>query len=40
MGAFDSPTGTCTELHVFVAEKGDYYTLDDGLPKYARTPLD
>lgn len=38
MGAFDSPTGTQTELHIFVAEKGDYYRIDDGLPQYDTVP--
>lgn len=38
MGAFDDPTGTHTELHVFVAEKGDYYEICDGLPQYPTIP--
>ena len=25
MGAFDRPTGTNLKLHIFVADKGDYY---------------
>lgn len=33
MGAIDGPTGTRTAIHVHVAEKGDYYALDDGLPQ-------
>jgi len=33
MGAFDTPTGTRLGLHIFVAEKGDYYELPDGLPQ-------
>jgi hypothetical protein len=33
MGAFDTPTGTELALHIFVAEKGDYYEITDGLPK-------
>lgn len=33
MGAFDSPTGTHVEMHIFVAEKGDYYEIADGLPQ-------
>lgn len=33
MGAFDGPTGTRTHIHVHVADKGDYYDLDDGLPQ-------
>ena len=38
MGAFDEATGTRTELHIFVAEKGDYYEICDGLPQYQRIP--
>lgn len=33
MGAFDGPTGTQMYLHIFVADKGDYYTIADGLPQ-------
>ena len=33
MGAFDSPTQTQLELHIFVADKGDYYEIADGLPQ-------
>jgi hypothetical protein len=33
MGAFDTPTRTKLELHIFVAEKGDYYEITDGLPQ-------
>lgn len=35
MGAFDSSTGTHIEIHIFVAEKGDYYEITDGLPQNA-----
>ena len=38
MGAFEGATDTHTELHIFVAEKGDYYEICDGLPQYARIP--
>ena len=31
MGAFDAPTGTALALHIFVAEKGDYYEIADGV---------
>jgi len=34
MGAFDTPTLTRLERHIFVAEKGDYYEIADGLPQY------
>ena len=33
MGAFDGPTDTRLGLHIFVAEKGDYYQITDGLPQ-------
>jgi hypothetical protein len=33
MGAFDSPTGTRLEKHIFTADKGDYYDIADGLPE-------
>jgi hypothetical protein len=33
MGAFDGATRTQLERHIFVANKGDYYTLGDGLPQ-------
>lgn len=33
MGAFDTPTNTQLALHIFVAEKGDYYEIVDGLPQ-------
>ncbi len=33
MGAFDKPTGTHLDKHIFVADKGDYYNIADGLPQ-------
>ncbi len=36
MGAFDGATGTRLHMHIFVSEQGDYYSLDDGLPRHAR----
>lgn len=33
MGAFEAPTDTHVALHIFVAEKGDYYEIADGLPQ-------
>jgi len=33
MGAFDSPTDTSLSMHIFVADKGDYYDIADGLPQ-------
>src|SRR3954454_1559771 len=34
MGALDAPTGTQLEMHIFVAEQGDYYAIADGLPQH------
>lgn len=31
MGAFDKPTGAKLWSHIFVADKGDYYKIDDGV---------
>ena len=36
MGAFDTPTRTHIEMHIFVADKGDYYDIADGLPQRAQ----
>lgn len=33
MGAFDGPTNTKLAKHIFVANKGDYYDIADGLPQ-------
>ena len=33
MGAIDGPTGVKTERHIFVADKGDYYDIADGVPQ-------
>jgi hypothetical protein len=38
MGAFDDPTDTHIEIHIFVAEKGDYYEITDGIPQAATIP--
>ena len=32
-GAFDQPSGLKDEAHIFVADKGDYYDIADGLPQ-------
>jgi hypothetical protein len=34
-GAFEAPTGLAGQGHIFVADKGDYYTIDDGLPQFS-----
>lgn len=36
MGAFDAPTGTRLDHHIFVSQKGDYYDITDGLPQRER----
>jgi hypothetical protein len=36
-GGFDQPSGLEAEAHIFVADKGDYYEICDGLPQYARS---
>lgn len=36
MGAFDTPTGTRLEKHIFTADKGDYHDIADGLPQSLR----
>ena len=33
MGILQAPTGTSLAKHIFVAGKGDYYDLQDGLPQ-------
>jgi hypothetical protein len=33
LGSIDGPTGLALEMHIFVAEKGDYYAICDGLPQ-------
>lgn len=38
MGAFDAPTDTKIQIHIFVAEKGDYYDIADGLPQAETVP--
>jgi hypothetical protein len=34
-GAFDQPSGLVAGYHIFCADKGDFYTIDDGLPQFA-----
>ena len=35
-GALDAPSGLQTARHIFVADKGDYYDIDDGLEQLPR----
>lgn len=37
MGSLDQPTGLKGLYHIFVADKGDYYEIDDGLPQFAQS---
>lgn len=39
MGALDGPTGSHVHIHIHVAEKGDYYELDDGVPQFQKWPV-
>ena len=36
MGALAAPTGVRLGSHIYVADKGDYYELTDGLPQHAQ----
>lgn len=36
-GSFDQPSGLVAEAHIFVADKGDYYEIADGLPQHSRS---
>ena len=38
MGAFDESTATHLAMHIFVADKGDYYEIADDVPQYASIP--
>jgi len=38
MGAFDTPTATHLAVHIFVADKGDYYDLADGVKQFTQLP--
>ncbi|WP_245581898.1 GFA family protein [Phyllobacterium phragmitis] len=33
-GSFDQPTGLHGKRHIFVSDKGDYYSINDELPQY------
>ena len=35
LGSLDGATGVHLQQHIFVAHKGDYYTIGDGLPQNA-----
>ncbi|MBV2187333.1 MAG: GFA family protein [Rhizobium sp.] len=33
-GAFDLPSGLAGGYHIYCADKGDFYSIDNGLPQY------
>jgi hypothetical protein len=35
-GAFDQPTGLTIGVHIFCDDKGDYYEIADGAPRFAQ----
>lgn len=37
-GSLDSSTGIAERGHIYLAEKGSYYEIADGLPQYQRYP--
>lgn len=37
-GSFDEPSGLRATSHIFVADKGSYYEIADGLPQYEASP--
>lgn len=36
-GAFENPSELRSECHIFVADKGDFYEICDGLPQFDRS---
>lgn len=38
MGAFDKPTNTRLAVHVYTANKGDYYHIADGAEQFEQVP--
>ncbi len=38
MGAFDTPTHTKIALHIYMADKGDYYEIADDAPQFETVP--
>ena len=37
LGVLDAPTGVTLQSHIFVADKGDYYDIADGLPQHDKS---
>ena len=38
MGAFDGATDTSLHVHIYTAQKGDYYEIADGVEQFERVP--
>jgi hypothetical protein len=38
MGSFDDPTKTRLHVHIYAADKGDYYDIVDGVAQFATVP--
>ncbi len=38
MGAFEQPTGTGLAVHIYVADKGDYYEIAHDVPQHQQLP--
>jgi hypothetical protein len=36
-GSFDRPSGLAGKSHIFTGDKGDYYTIDDGLRQFEKS---
>lgn len=36
-GSLDLPTGIKADRHIYVADKGDYYSIDDGLTQFPQS---
>ncbi|MDW5313450.1 GFA family protein [Rhizobium sp. PL01] len=36
-GAFDTPTGLAFGVHIFCADKSDFYEINDDLPQFAQS---
>ncbi len=39
-GLFENPTDLQGAMHIFVADKGDYYEINDGLPQFEKSSAD
>ena len=37
-GRFDTPTNTHLAVHIFVADKGDYYEVGDSVTQFQQLP--